>query len=217
MTEIQRYSPVTFESRVKESDVRDNWKIVLAYHKEGPGPWLVDLSHKTRWDLQDSQIDDPSRSGLLVPTSPGDCFLTENRLINRMNRTQTAIWHLGVEDMTTLDFNGFTDVTESTVFLALFGPDAFHVAEKLTALDLMDPARTVPFLLQGPLCHVPCQIVILERHADMSGGFVMTCSRGYADSMVQAILDSGQEFGLRPAGETRFVNWVRKLQNETSN
>jgi glycine cleavage system aminomethyltransferase T len=51
----------------------------------------------------------------------------------------------------------------------------------------------------------------------MSGGFVMTCSRGYADSMVQAILDSGQEFGLRPAGETRFVNWVRKLQNETSN
>jgi glycine cleavage system aminomethyltransferase T len=134
-----------------------------------------------------------------------------------MNRTQTAIWHLGVEDMTTPDFNGFTDVTESTVFLALFGPDAFHVAEKLTALDLMDPARTVPFLLQGPLCHVPCQIVILERHADLSGGFVMTCSRGYADSMVQAILDSGQEFGLRPAGETRFVNWVRKLQNETSN
>jgi len=217
MTGIQRYSPVTFESSVKQSDVRNNWKISLAYQDEGPGPWLVDLSHKTRWDLQDSQIDDPSLSGLVVPPSPGACLLTENRLINRMNRTQAAIWHLGVEEMTLGDFNGFTDVTESTVFLALFGPDAFHVAEKLTALDLMDPARIAPFLLQGPLCHVPCQIVVLEKHADTSGGFLMTCSRGYADSMVHAVLDSGQEFGLRPAGETRFADWVRKIQNQAIN
>lgn len=212
MTKTHRYSPVTFESSVKESEVRDNWKIVLAYQDEGSGPWLVDLGHKTRWDLQDSQIDDPSQSGLSVPPSPGTCFLIENRLINRMNRTQTAIWHLGIEEMTTPDFNGFTDVTESTVFLALFGPDAFHIAEKLTALDLMDSARTTPFLLQGPLCHVPCQIVILEKNADMSGGFIMTCSRGYADSMVHAVLDSGQEFGLRPAGETRFSEWMQRLQ-----
>ncbi len=217
MTEIQRYSPVTFESSVKESEVRDNWKIVLAYQDEGPGPWLVDLGHKTRWDLQDSQIDDPSRSSLSVPPNPGDCFLTENRLLNRMNRTQTAIWHLGIEETTLPEFKEFTDVTESTVFLALFGPDAFHVAEKLTALDLMDPARTTPFLLQGPLCHVPCQIATLERHADMSGGFIMTCSRGYADSMVHAIRDAGREFGLRPAGETRFAAWVRKVQDQTSN
>lgn len=217
MTEMQRYSPVRFESSVKESEVRDNWKIVLAYQNEGPGPWLVDLGHKTRWDLQDSQIDDPSKSGLLVSPSPGTCFLTENKLINRMNRTQAAIWHLGIEDTSIPDFNGFSDVTESTAFLALFGQDVFYVAEKLTALDLMDPARTTPFLLQGPLCHVPCQIVIVERHADMSGGFIMTCSRGYADSMVHAILDSGREFGLRPAGETRFADWVRKVQTQASN
>ena len=216
MTEMQRYSPVRFESSVKDSEVRDNWKIVLAYQNEGPGPWLVDLGHKTRWDLQDSQIDDPSQSGLLVPPSPGTCFLTENKLINRMNRTQAAIWHLGMEETIIPDFNGFSDVTESTAFLALFGQDVFHVAEKLTALDLMDPARTTPFLLQGPLCHVPCQIVIVERHADMSGGFIMTCSRGYADSMVHAILDSGREFGLRPAGETRFADWVRKVQTQAS-
>ena len=134
-----------------------------------------------------------------------------------MNRTQAAIWHLGIEDTSIPDFNGFSDVTESTAFLALFGQDVFYVAEKLTALDLMDPGRTTPFLLQGPLCHVPCQIVIVERHADMSGGFIMTCSRGYADSMVHAILDSGREFGLRPAGETRFADWVRKVQTQASN
>jgi hypothetical protein len=215
MTGIQRYSPVTFESSAKKTEIRDNWKVVLAYQEEGPGPWLVDLSHKTRWDLQDSQIDDPSSSGLTVPPDPGACTLTKNRLINRMNNTQAAIWHLGNDEMTLPDFNGFTDVTESTVFLALFGSNVFHVVEKLTALDFMDPAGRVPFLLQGPFCHVPCQLVILEKNSDMSGGFLLTCSRGYADSMVHAVLDSGQEFGLRPAGETQFGNWVQTVQDQT--
>ena len=71
MTGLQRYSPVTFESSVTQSEIRDNWQIVLTYQDEGPGPWLVDLSHKTRWDLQDSRIDDPSLSGLTVPPGPG--------------------------------------------------------------------------------------------------------------------------------------------------
>lgn len=211
MTGIQRYSPVTFKSSTQKTEIRDNWKIVLAYQEEGPGPWLVDLSHKTRWDLQDSQIDDPSPSGLSVPPGPGICLFTKNTMINRMNHTQAAIWHLGPEEMKLPDFKGFTDVTESTVFLALFGSDAFHVAEKLTALDFLDPVRKAPFLLQGPLCHVQCQIVILEKNTDMSGGLLLTCSRGYADSMVHAVLDSGAEYGLRPAGENRFTEWVLSL------
>jgi hypothetical protein len=212
MTGIRRYSPVTFDVSVEKSEIRDNWEIVLAYQDEGAGPWLVDLSHKTRWDLQESQIDDPSLSGLTVPAGFGTCHLAENRLISRMNRTQAAIWHLGAGEMERPDFKGFTDVTESTVFLALFGSETFHVAEKLTSLDFMDPSRTAPFLLQGPFCHVPCQIVILKKNSDMSGGLLLTCSRGYADSMVHAILDSGAEFGLRPAGETRFASWVQGLQ-----
>jgi len=173
--------------------------------------WLTVLSHKPRWDLQDSQIDDPADSGLTVPSTPGACLLEKDRLINRMNKTQSAIWHLGVSSVPMPKFSGFTDVTDATVFVALFGPQTFCVAEKMTALDLLDPAKTSPFLAQGPCCHVPCQIVTLDRHADMSGGFLLTCSRGYADSMIHAILDAGAEFGLRPAGETRFSEWVQTL------
>jgi hypothetical protein len=213
MTDIQRYSPVIFEPDALETETRDNWQIVLAYAEEGGGPWLVDLSHKTRWDLQDSQIGDLSPMGITVPSAPGACALNNDILINRMNGTQAAIWHLGTAVAKKPDIKGCTDVTESTVFLALFGSKAFHIAEKLTALDFMDAARKAPFLLQGPFCHVPCQIVALEKKTDMSGGLLLTCSRGYAESMVQAVLDSGAEFGLRPAGETRFTDWVQKLQD----
>ena len=110
------------------------------------------------------------------------------------------------------DFSGYTDVTESTVFLALFGPKVFFIAEKLTSLDFMDPAKKAPFLLQGPFCHVPCQIVTLDKSADGNGGFLLTCSRGYGDSMVHAVLEAGAEFGLRPAGENRFSSWIQGLQ-----
>jgi hypothetical protein len=75
----------------------------------------------------------------------------------------------------------------------------------------MDPAKQAPFLLQGPFCHVPCQIVTLEKQADGTGGFLLTCSRGYGESMVGAILEGGAEFGLRPAGEKRFDKWMERL------
>jgi hypothetical protein len=213
MVDIKRQSPIRFRIRPNQTEVRDNWTIALAYDDEGEGPWLTDLAHKIRWDLQDGNIDAIAPCDLTIPPSPGHpCTLAGNTLINRMNDTQASIYHLGAEAPALPDFSGYTDVSESTVFLALFGPGAFCVAEKLTNLDFMDPAKKVPFLLQGPFCHVPCQIVTLEKGSDGSGGFLLTCSRGYGDSMAEAIQKAGNEFGLKPAGEIHFNTWLQSLQ-----
>lgn len=211
MAEIKRESPVQFSVSAMNSEVRDNWTVVLEYENEGLGPWLVDLAHKKRWDLQDSRIDKQAPRDLAVPETPGTCTFAGSALINRMNRTQASIYHLGESAPPIPDFSGYTDVSESTVFLALCGPKVFGIAEKLTNLDFMDPLKQAPFLLQGPFCHVPCQIVTLEKSADGSGGFLLTCSRGYGESMVQAILYAGSEFGIRPGGENRFTNWIQRL------
>jgi hypothetical protein len=212
MSEIKRQSPVQFKVSPLKTEVRDNWTVALEYDEEGQGPWLVDLAHKTRWDLQDGKVGEQRPCGLDVPATPGACTFADNTLINRMNRTQTSIYHLGAAAPALPDFAGYTDVTESTVFVALFGPKAFFIAEKLTALDFLDPSQKTPFLYQGPFCHVPCQIVTLERAADGSGGFLLTCSRGYGDSMVHAILEAGSPLGLRPAGENRFNAWIQGHQ-----
>ncbi|MDJ0784674.1 MAG: sarcosine oxidase subunit gamma SoxG [Desulfosarcinaceae bacterium] len=217
MAEIRRESPVDFGVRSLETEVRSDWPVALAYDAEGDGPWVVDLSHKTRWDLQDGQVGELTPAGQSVPATPGMSVLADGILINRMNRTQTSIYHLGSDAPDLPDHPGFTDVTEATIFLALFGPHALHIAEKLSNLDLGDPNKEAPFLLQGPFCHVPCQIVTLEKDAEDgtngAGGFVLTCSRGYAQSMVHAILDAGAEFGLRPAGEQRFAQWLAALSS----
>ena len=212
MTDMKRQSPVRFDARPEASVSREGWDVVTAYADEGPGPWLVDLSHQPRWDLQDGNLDAIAPAGHAVPGTPGACLMADRILINRMNRTQASIYHLGATAPALPEISGYTDVTDASVFLALFGPRAFQVAEKLSAMDFMDPTRQAPFLVQGPFCHVPCQIVTLEKRADGGGGFLLTCSRGYADSMLHAILGAGAGIGLRPTGEKRFNTWLHGLQ-----
>ena len=90
MAEIRRESPVRFGISPKRSEVHDNWTVALAYDDEGPGPWLVDLAHKTRWDLQDRGIGDLTVGDLAVPSDPGACTFSDNTLVNRMDRTHAA-------------------------------------------------------------------------------------------------------------------------------
>ena len=211
MPDLRRESPVRFDQSIRETVVRDHWTIPLEYEHEGNGPWVIDLTHTIRWDLQDGKIDALRPCDLTIPASPGRCTLNNTTVINRMKSTQASIYHLGPKTTRLPDHPGYTEVSDATVLLALLGPNIFFVAEKLTHLDFMDRAKQEPFLLQGPFCSVTCQIVILERHANGAGGFLLTCSRGYGASLVTAIMAAGSEFGLQPAGENRFQAWIQTL------
>jgi hypothetical protein len=211
MTQIRRRSPIQFKAGIEKSEVRGGWTVVLAYEGEGQGPFLVDLSHIPRWDLQVKTLDGIQPLGMKIPSAPGKCRLEDGILINRMNRTQAAVWHLRAGEPALPPESGYTDVTDATLCLALFGRNALAVVEKLCALDFHDPRKLAPFLLQGPFSHVPCQMVILEKGEGFHGGLLFTCSRGYAQSMVHAVFGAGAEFGLKPAGEQRFADWLGQL------
>lgn len=210
MEEIKRYSPVAFKATPLKSEQRDNWNVVLEYQGEGESPFLVDLSHRTRLDLQSSDLVSKKPFGITIPDVPCQAVFEKGILVNRMNRTQTSLYHLDGDAPDMPSEPEYTDVTENTVFVALIGEAVFSICEKLTALDFMAPEKVVPFLYQGPFSHVPCQIVTLNRDAEKSG-VVLTCSRGYGKDMIHAILGAGVEFGLRPAGESRFTQWIQRL------
>lgn len=212
---VQRRSPVEFESKPAETTVQDDWPVVLEYAEQGQGPWVVDLSHRPRWDLQDNEISAQQPFGMTVPETPGQCVFKDGVLINRMNRTQASIWQLAGEKLDVPAGPAFTDVTEGSIFLALLGKNIFSIAEKLTSLDFLDATRQTPFLLQGPLSHVPCQIVTLANTPE-NRGMLFTCSRGYARDMTAAVLHAGAEFGLRPAGQRAFDEWLKNGFKTTS-
>ena len=215
MIKMQRFSPVVFKSTPVKTEQRDNWKVVLEHSGEGDGPYLVDLSHKPRFDLQNSDLAVKKPFDVDLPENSGSSVLENGVLVNRMNRTQVSLYKLeGQDNSSIMDEPGITDVTESTLFVALIGKDIFSICEKLSALDFMDPVRTTPFLFQGPFSHIPCQIVILDKEGD-NAGLVLTCSRGYGKDMTHSILHAGEEFGLKPAGEYRFTAWINSLEGLT--
>lgn len=210
MVTIRRRSPVVFDVRPSRQEERNHWSVALEYPEEGEGPWITDLSHKTRWDVQDTDLASLSFDTLPIPEEYGQVSLSPAMAVNRMNRTQAAIWHFVDQPGPLPQASPFTETTEATVFLALYGKELFSITEKLTSLDLGGPDNKPPQLVQGPFSHVPCQIVVASTNEDAPGIF-LTCSRGYARDMVQAVMDAGREFALRPAGEDRFKQWLNRI------
>jgi hypothetical protein len=212
MKKIQRVSPVVLKGTPVKTKNIDNWEIVMEYEGEGNGPYLIDLTHKQRFDLQDSNLAGQKPFQITMPEMPGHSVLDKGILSNRMNNTQASIYNLGAENIAMPEDSGFTDVTESTLFVALIGENIFSICEKLTSLDFMDPDKKAPFLFQGPFSHVPCQIVTLSKNLE-NPGLVLTCSRGYGRDMINAVIDAGKEFGLQSAGEEQFNNFIKKQIN----
>jgi glycine cleavage system aminomethyltransferase T len=183
--------------------------VVLEYADEGTGPWLVDLSHCPRLDIQGRELQGLLPKGIPVPEAPGRVNTVQGMMITLMNAVQACLW---LFESTTDIPRSFevTEITEGSAGLALLGNDSFRIAEKLTDLDLLSPKLKAPFLLQGPFCHVPCQVVVLEREPGREA-LVFTCSRGYAHDMVHAVVEAGKEYGLRAAGEERFLRALEGL------
>jgi hypothetical protein len=206
MSLIRRFSPVSLEKKAIQTEQRGGWEIVLKYEDEGDGPNLVDMSHIAKWDIQDDRIAQLQPVGIRIPEAPGVCIYDKGILISRMNQSQAFACHLFGNDSVLPDDPSYTDITEAFVLLALIGKDVFSMMEKITALDLQPPRTAPPFFVQGPILHVPSRVAVLANDA-----LLIAFSRGYAHSMVEAILEAGSEWNLKPAGELIFKNYIEKF------
>ena len=204
-----RRSPVSFTATPAETETRDGWTVVLAYEGQDgcKGPWLLDLSHRRRWDFQDGRLEKMRPMGMPVPKRFGEVGVNGGLAINRMNRTQVAIWHLGADaPPSPPDEIELTETTDGHCMLAFVGAGVPEVLEHLTPLDLFEPERPRPFLTQGPVLHVPCQIVTFADDL-----VVMTLARGYGEAFAEAALGAGGPAGLVPAGENAFSRVFRRV------
>jgi hypothetical protein len=205
---ILRRSPVAFKNEPLQTDTREGWDVILQYEDEGEGPFLIDLTHLAKWDVQHQDLSQIKPAGAEIPDAPGDCVVQGGMLIGRLNPTQALVWHLSTGRPEMPQEQAVTDVTEASALLALVGENPFSIAEKITPLDLSAPTKTPPFLVQGPVLHLPVKTVVLGRE-DNRAALLMSCPRGYGQSFAEAVLDAGSEWGLRPGGESVFSPWMK--------
>lgn len=215
MNMLQRQSPVRFFARPVQTEVRDGWTVIMEYADEGNGLQLIDLSHSPKWDIQDKNLSRLSSAGITIPENPGDCAVTNRMVICRRNQTQAAVWHLGGDLPDMLEDQAVTDVTEAFLLLALTGPHVYNLMEKITSLDLKNPEKTTPRLVQGPVLHVPCMVLDLGRTGDRETTLI-ACSRGYGRNMTTGILHAGGQWGISPAGEAAFARCLTDIMPSTN-
>ena len=207
---MTRRSPVHLPGRPEQAETRDGWTVVLRYADEGEGPWVVDLSHCRRWDIQGAELEAAAPKGIVLPPAPGAVEITASGIVGRTGMRQAFLWSFG-EGVPAVG-PGCTETTESAACLALLGRDVLQITEKLTSLDLGNPAFKAPFLRLGPFAHVSGQVVVLSSDP-VAAAVLVACSRGFGHDLVHTVLHAGEEFGLRPAGESRFKTFLPKDGN----
>jgi len=210
MTDYRRASPIIFEATAEETELRDRWEVILAYRGEGNGPALVDLSHCAKWDVQDKNLSELEPGRLKIPDSPGTCLVAGDVIVSRLNSRQASIWQFSETTPVWSDLPFLTETTDAYALMAVIGRETMGIIEKVSALDLTPPDKKPPFLLLGQVLHIPMQLLVMDGERRPSG-ILLACSRGYGQCVVQALLDAGSEFGLKPSGEKRFVDWMRNL------
>jgi sarcosine oxidase gamma subunit len=92
------------------------------------------------------------------------------------------------------EVGGALDVTGGWVSLALIGPDAEPILNKITAVDLRTRTLPIHACCQGPIFGVN---TLFGRFADRIELHVCGDS---AEFLWEVLLDAGTEFGLKPGG-----------------
>lgn len=204
---IRRRSPVRFKVR-PEKMVKNDWDIILKYKNETKGPYLIDLSHVSKWDVQGENLSTIKPFGLPMPETQGACIFKNDILIHLVKWNWAIIYQLGEQSGNIPQEKAFTDVTEAYALLALIGNGAFDIMENVTAMDLKDPEKESPFLMLGPVLHVRSQVVVLKREQN-DPAILIACARGYGQSMANALLDAGKSYGISPGGFSVFTSLIK--------
>ncbi len=206
---MRRRSPISFPTLPRRTETRDGFEVVLEHEGEVPELALVDLSHRSKWDLQAVDLDRRRPFGVRMPAEPGRAGLADGVMVLRLNPTQAAVWHLGPAPAPPDPGPAFTEITDGRALVALLGPGVFDLMSRLTRLELRPPESRPPLMVQGPVLDVPCQIVVLDGREDQAA-VLLAWARGWGQSIVDEILSRGIGLGLAPGGERLFFAWLER-------
>ena len=180
-------------------EMLDGWQVAVRYPQpaDRTGNVLVDLSH---WPTL--EINGPETGATLTSLCGADVPLRKihsdgERHVYRLTPSRAIVFGNDPRSLTT-SATGALDVTGGWSSLALIGPDAERILNKVTAVDLRDRTLPVQSCCQGPIFGVN---TLFGR---LAGRFDLHVCSDSAEFFWDVLMDAGVEFGLRPAG----VEWI---------
>ncbi len=209
MQGYKKQSPIRFPDSPLKTERRQGWEVALTYAGDDASLVIIDLSHITKWELYGRGLEGQQVGPAAIPHIAGQVNLSAGLAVCLCRPSVALIWQLADEFSWTLPVGvKLTEITDNYALVALIGADGPRVMEKIADLDLFLPAEQTVRFVQGPILDGASQVMILSS-PDSSTGLLLAVCRGAGQSIVDAILDAGGEFGLQPAGEQVFKTWLR--------
>jgi glycine cleavage system aminomethyltransferase T len=205
----RKTSPLKILWKPEEVRTANGWETALTYAGETSrgGLFITDLSHLSKWALHAKDMDEAVPPGLQVPRKPGQVEADQDKIMVRLTPSECLILFLG-DEMPALENRACTDMTDAYAAFALVGPLCFEVLGKLSPVDVETPGRRIPSAAQAPVHDLRCVIVRLGGKGAIPG-LIFLGDRGYGQFLLDVFLDAGKEFGLCPAGWSRFEDWMK--------
>jgi len=208
MQNYKRRSPLRFAVPPAKTSSRRGWEVALSFPGDEGTPVVVDLSHAGKWELYARELEGRQVGPAVIPATPGQVALTAGLAVSLCRPSVALVWQLSENASPVLPADvDYTEITDGVALMALIGEDVPRVLEKVSDLDLALPAEQTVGLVQGPVLDTPAQVMVVsDRNA--TPGVLLAVSRGYGQSVLEALMDAGAQFGLQPAGEQRFQEWL---------
>jgi sarcosine oxidase gamma subunit len=174
-------------------ELRDGWLIASRYPAEPAkgSNALIDLAHRLTCEINGPE---PEVSQKLALLCGADLALRTIHVgagweAYRLTRQRAIVFGKLANPI-----QGALDVTGGWVSVALSGPDAERILNKVTAVDLRERSLPVRACCQGPIFGVN---TLFGRFSDR---FELHICGDSAEFFWGVVMDAGAEFGLKPAG-----------------
>ena len=184
-------------------ELLDGWQVAVRYPQqaERAGNVLVDLSH---WPT--FEINGPETGATLTSLCGADVPLRKihsdgERHVYRLTPSRAILFGGEARSLAT-SATGALDVTGGWSSLALIGPDAERILNKVTAVDLRERTLPVQSCCQGPIFGVN---TLFGR---LAGRFDLHVCSDSTEFFWEVLMDAGSEFGLRSAGWDIFQQMI---------
>jgi glycine cleavage system aminomethyltransferase T len=104
-------------------------------------------------------------------------------------------------------------MTDGWVLLGLWGPKGLEVVQRLVTVDVERPEVTGPLFVATGSHGIRVQLINLRGSMP---GFVIACERSHGQSLFDACVRAGRQFGLKITGQRAFDEWLNGFATSTA-
>jgi hypothetical protein len=192
LTVPQGYGELVFEEQAR-------WHVLQTIQPRGKsGIWVCDLSHRPK-----AILFGPAVHEALFPVT-GKAKWSRNAWYARLSQGEGYYYDLlGDLDRVQLP-DGAVDMTDGWSLMAVFGPQAGSLMNRLVAVDLDSLLNREPLFLATRVHNAKVHII----NTKSTMGYLIACDRSYGQHLYSSYFHAPAPHSVRPAGAKDFHDWV---------